>query len=103
MGTMSLKSFGEVLFRNLRDARFAAAYLQDALEESPEEFLIALREYIQANGGLTRAADKAQVSREALHRMLSGKGNPGFRQLSAILRAQGIRMQFVFGDETAAA
>jgi DNA-binding phage protein len=34
----------------LQDPEFAAAYLEDALSESLEEFLIALRKYVQATG-----------------------------------------------------
>ena len=46
MGTTALKRFDEVLFRELKDPEFALAYLQDALDESTAEFLIALRKYI---------------------------------------------------------
>jgi DNA-binding phage protein len=52
---MRLKSFDESLLLELQDKEFAAAYLADALNESTEEFLIALRKYIETNGGTFRA------------------------------------------------
>ena len=45
-----LKDFDVVLYEALRDPEAAEIYLQDAWEDSIEEFLIALRKYVQANG-----------------------------------------------------
>ncbi len=92
-----LKSFNERLFEDLRDPEFAEAYLQDAWEDTTEEFLVALRKYIQANGGMDRCAEKAHVTREALERMLSEKGSPEMRSLRAVLQASGIRFS-IAGD-----
>ena len=86
-----LKPFDEVLFEDLRDPESAAIYLQDAWEDSTEEFLVALRKFVQANGGMAQCAEKAQITREALYRMLSEKGNPELRSIRAILQANGIR------------
>lgn len=93
-----LKDFNELLFKELRDPEAAAIYLQDAWEDSTEEFLIALRKYVQANGGMARCAEKAHITREALYRMLSEKGNPELRSIRAILDASGIR--FSIGPQT---
>ena len=89
---MKLKTFDETLWQELQDAEFAAAYLQDAMEDSLEEFLIALRKYVQANGGMSRCAEKTQLTREALYRMLSDAGNPELRSVDAILKAHGLRL-----------
>lgn len=89
---MRLKNLDELLFKELQNPEFAKAYLEDALTDSLDEFLIALRKYIQANQGMTETADKADVAREAMYRMLSGKGNPGIRQLYAILQAHGLQL-----------
>jgi len=45
-----LRDFDTILFEALRDPEAAAIYLQDAWEDSTEEFLVALRKYVQANG-----------------------------------------------------
>ena len=88
----TLKSFDELLFEDLRDPEAAAVYLQDAWEDSLEEFLAALRKYVQANGGMSQCAARAHLSREALYRMLSEKGNPEVRSLRAILEANGLTL-----------
>ena len=87
-----LKDFDEILFEDLRDPEAAALYLQDAWEDSAEEFLVALRKYVQANGGMARCAEKAHLTREALYRMLSEKGNPELRSVRAVLQATGLRL-----------
>ncbi len=91
MQEYTLKSFDNLLLEELRDPEAAAIYLQDAWEDSTEEFLVALRKYVQANGGMARCAERAHITREALYRMLSEKGNPELRSLRAILQANGLR------------
>lgn len=88
---MKLKGFDETLFKHLQDPEFAVAYLQDAYEDSMEEFLVALRKYVQANGGIKRCAEDANLTREAVYRMLSENGNPELRSVDAILKAYGLR------------
>ncbi len=92
MPNYQLKDFDEILFEDLRDPESAALYLQDAWDESAEEFLVALRKYVQANGGMARCAEKAHLTREALYRMLSDKGNPELRSVRAVLQATGLRL-----------
>lgn len=92
---MKLKSFDERLTQDLQDPEFATAYLQDAWDDSLEEFLVALRKYVQANGGMSVCAERAQITREALYRMLSEKGNPELRSIRAVLNA--CRLHLTFG------
>lgn len=94
-----LKDFDEVLFEALRDPESATLYLQDAWEDSMEEFLVALRKYVQANGGMAQCAARAHVSREALYRMLSETGNPELRSIRAVLQASGIVFSVVRRSE----
>lgn len=101
--SFDLKSFDAILGEDLRDPEFASAYLQDAWEDSAEEFLIALRKYVQANGGMAQCAEKANVSREALYRMLSATGNPELRSVRAVLQACGLRVSVNHPDVLAAA
>ncbi|MCX6382000.1 MAG: putative addiction module antidote protein [Armatimonadetes bacterium] len=90
---MKLQRFDEILYKELQDREFAIAYLEDALSESTEEFLIALRKYVQANQGMTKCAEAASINREALYRMLSEKGNPELDSLTAILTACGFKLR----------
>ncbi len=87
---MKLKSFDDYLFAQLRDPEFAMLYLNEAYNDSVEEFLVALRKYVQANGGVSQVAASAQVSRESLYKMLSGTGNPELRSVRAVLQALGL-------------
>lgn len=100
---MKLKTFDETVMRELQDPEFAAAYLQDALEDSMEEFLVALRKYVQANGGMSRCAEQAHLTREALYRMLSEKGNPELRSIEAVLKSCGLRLNIQRQPEAATA
>jgi probable addiction module antidote protein len=99
----TLKSFDALLLEELRDPEGAAIYLQDAWEDSLEEFLVALRKYVQANGGMTQCAERAHLSREALYRMLSENGNPEVRSLRAILNAGGLTLTIARPSERIAA
>lgn len=84
---MTVKPFKETLYRELQDDDFASAYLEDALEDSTEEFLVALRHVVMARGGMTHVAEDAGLTREAMYRMLSEKGNPEFRSVQKMLTA----------------
>jgi probable addiction module antidote protein len=53
---------------------------------------IALRTVADAVGGMTALAEKTGLSREALYRTLSSKGNPRLDTLSVILAAFGLRL-----------
>ncbi len=95
---MKAVPFEETLFRELREPEFASAYLQDALDDSPEEFFVALRKYVQANDGMGHMAKSADIARESLYRMLSENGNPAFKSVESILRASGLRIRFDVQD-----
>ena len=99
---MRLKNFDEHLYRELQDPDFAAAYLEDALADSMEEFLVALRKYVQANGGVGQCAENTNLRREAIYRMLSEGGNPEFRSVEAILKSSGFRLSIRREDQAIA-
>lgn len=82
----------EWLFEQLKDAQFAAEYLNAASEDDdPKTYLTALRMVVQARGGMASVAERAHLSRETLYRTLSSRGNPTIRTLSAILKAAGLK------------
>lgn len=91
-------SHREETLRELKaQPEFAIEYLKAALEEldDPENRaagLLALRDIAEAYGGLGAIAASAGISREALYRSLSPKGNPTLKTLLAVLRAVGMRL-----------
>jgi probable addiction module antidote protein len=54
--------------------------------------LPALRTGAEAYGGLAMVAAEAGISREALYRALSPKGNPTLKTLAAVLKTLGPRL-----------
>ena len=54
--------------------------------------LLALRDVAEAYGGLGMVAEQAGISREALYRSLSPKGNPTLKTLLAVLKSVGMRL-----------
>jgi len=80
------------LIRRLRNRDYAAKYLSAAFGDSPDTFLMALRNVADAQKGLARLADEAGVNRENLYRTLSQQGNPRLDTLWAVLKAIGLRV-----------
>ncbi len=80
------------LFEQLKDAEFAAEFLNAASEDDdPKTYLTALRKVVEARGGMASVADKAALSRETLYRTLSVRGNPTIKTLTAVLKATGLK------------
>jgi probable addiction module antidote protein len=98
MRTISYKS--QVLKR-LAHPNYAAGYLTECLELGEEEFLLALRDVVEANGGIAHLSKRAKLNRENLYRLLSKKGNPRLSSLTSILDAVGVEVHF--GPKTKAA
>lgn len=79
------------------DRQFAVAYLKVTLEELDDPNnraagLLALRDVAEAYGDLGMVAEQAGISREALYRSLSPKGNPTLKTLLAVLKSVGMRL-----------
>ncbi len=81
------------LIEGLRDPKEAAAYLDAALEDGDRAvFLLAIRNVIQAFGGMTQIARHTGLNRENLYRVLSEQGNPELKSLEKLLKALGLRL-----------
>ena len=79
------------------DRQLAVEYLKAAMEslDDPDDRaagLLALRTVAEAYGGLGAVAADAGISREALYRALSPKGNPTLKTLLAVLKTVGLRL-----------
>jgi len=89
----STKNYHEYLIDSLKHPEEAAGYLTTAFDEGdPKYFLKALRNVAEANGGMAKLAEKANLNRESLYRALSEKGNPRLESLHAVLKALGFRL-----------
>jgi len=80
-----------VLARIKRDPKFARALYAQALDAllvgETAEGLSMLRDLVHAEITFKELARQTGFDEKSLHRMLSGRGNPTVRSLSAIVRA----------------
>ena len=79
------------LLEDLQNPEEAARYLNAALEDSDEMFLVALRDVAEARQ-MAKVASEAGIAREALYKTLSRSGNPRYRTLRGVLNALGVRI-----------
>lgn len=85
------KSFKAGQLERLKDPRYAAQYVNAAIEGGDDAaLLLALRNVAEAQS-VTTVAQEAGISRENVYRMLSGTGNPCYSSLQGILGALGLR------------
>ena len=91
-----MRSHDEAVVEMLRNGPgVVVQYVRTAFDELDEEggesaFLMALRQVVEAQGGMAGVAERAKVSRESLYRALSPKGNPTLRTMTAVIKATGI-------------
>lgn len=86
-------NYKDDLLADLRnDLGFAAEYLSSAYDDSPEAFLVALRDVVEARQGMTQLAAQANVNRENLYRSLSDEGNPRYSTFRSVLHALGMTL-----------
>jgi probable addiction module antidote protein len=86
--------YADDLRERLKNPEYAAEYLNAVLNDDEEgadtAFLLALRNVAEAFQ-ISNIAQKADLNRENLYRILSGRGNPKLSSLFAILRALGLK------------
>ena len=77
----------------LHDPEDASAYLEAVLEDGENGALLsALRDIIDARGGVSELAQAKGLSRETLYRTLSAEGNPTLDTLSKVLEFAELRV-----------
>jgi len=90
---MKLKSYKADLLEQLKDPEFAAAYLAEVLESGDNAaFLIALRDVVEASGGVNSVARQAHIQRQSVYKALSKRGNPTLTTLRDVLKPLGLRI-----------
>lgn len=93
--------YQKILIQQLKDPEHALGYLNECLQdEYPEVFLSALRDVVDAHGGIRKLSQKTKLNREHLFRMLSHKGNPRLKNLQTLADALGWRLMFVEKEKT---
>jgi probable addiction module antidote protein len=85
-------SYDEILRKRLANPKTAAEYLNACYEEGPDVFLIGLRDVVQAQGGVGKAAKASKLNRESLYRLFSKNGNPRLSSLNSALGALGLKI-----------
>ena len=92
--TLDYRSFK---LERLKNPEFAKLYLETVLEEScndnnQEAFLHALRDMVEANGGIPEIARVINMPRQSLYHTFSPQGNPRLDILERILKSLGLRL-----------
>ena len=84
--------FNDDLLEKLRDSKFASEYISAALEEGSEIYLIkALNNVVKAHGP-SKIAKATHLSRQAIYKMFSPKGNPTLQSVYSVLEALGLKI-----------
>lgn len=89
---MKLKDISETFEGDLQDPEFAQFYLEEALNDGFPNFLIALRQVVQAQKGMSALASEIEMGRESLYRSLSEEGNPQFVTVAKVIEALGLKL-----------
>ena len=98
---MRLKNYKTGLIKRLRDPGYAAEYLAQVLaEKDGAAVLIALKDVVEAGGGVGQLAGRVGIKRPSLYKILSKNGNPTLETLQEILGPLGLRISVAL-DEAA--
>lgn len=89
---MKLKDISETFEADLQDSEFAQFYLEEALNDGFPNFLVALRQVVQAQKGMSALASEIEMGRESLYRSLSEEGNPQFVTVAKVIEALGLKL-----------
>lgn len=91
-----MKNYEDDLLKRLKDQDYAVEYLNAVLEDEgddqQERFLMALKDVAKVHG-VANVANESKITREALYRVLSDKGNPELATLLSVLSALGLRIK----------
>jgi probable addiction module antidote protein len=95
-----MRNYRSVVREFVVDQDEAAEYLKSALEEYEEDgnldaFLKAIRAVADAQGGISKLAEKTNLNRQHLYRSLAENGNPTIRTLDSVLHSLGLKLSLV--------
>ncbi len=97
------RNFRDYHIEQLRDPEDAKIYLTVALDDYEkngdiEAFLLAVRDVAEAQGGMSRLAERVSLTREGLYKALSRNGNPQLNTMGEILHGLGFRFSIEARD-----
>lgn len=84
----------DFLMKDLQSLDRAAEYLTAAIEEGEDVFLLAVRDVVEAQGGISTLAKATSLNRENLYDMLSKQGNPRLSSIMPVLNKLGFEVKF---------
>lgn len=88
------RSYQKHLLEKLKDPKRAIAYLNAALDDDDSRvFLVALRNVVEAQGGISMLAKETELNRETLYKTLSMRGNPTYESLTLMLDTLGLGLK----------
>jgi probable addiction module antidote protein len=88
------RDFEEYLVKSLKDdPELASEYLNAAFEDDDiRVFLLALGQIAKARG-MSNISKKTGLNRENIYRIVSDRGNPRIKSITALLDAVGLRLR----------
>jgi probable addiction module antidote protein len=96
---MKLKNYRDDLLKRLADPQYAADYLEQTLASGDSAaFLIALKDVVDAHGGVGNLSKEVQINRPSLYKILSKGGNPTLASLQQILHPLGLRISIALDE-----
>lgn len=93
------RNYKEYLIESLKDPEEASAYLKACLEEALEAnemsiFQLAVRDVVEAQGGISVISSKMHVGRASFYKSLSRDAKPRFATIIQALKMCGFEMDF---------
>ena len=90
------RKFKDYHIEKLRDPEDAKIYLSVAFEdyeknEDIDAFLLAVRDVAEAQGGISKLAERLSLTDDGLNRVLSENGNPQLNTIRKILHELGFK------------
>ena len=92
---MATRSVREAHNKHLRDSKIAAEYINQALaSDDVAVILMAIRNVVDApEGGISGVAEKSELGRESMYKMLSPRGNPKLSSIKALFHGLGLKFE----------
>ena len=92
MGNRS-DSYKKLLLERLKEPKHREAYVNAALKDGDPKILLAvLEDCAEAMGGVAWLAKETHLSRPAIYKIISDKGNPRWDSLAKVLSAFDLRI-----------
>ena len=92
----NLGDYKTELLKDLQNPNIASEYLTEILHSNNlSAMLVALKDVIDANGGVAKIADDSNLTKHSMYKMLSEKGNPYFASIVSVSEALGMDIKFI--------